>query len=647
MIRREDIAKVLEAARIEEVIGEFVKLKKVGSNLRGLCPFHTEKTPSFYVSPAKGMFKCFGCGKGGSVVNFLIEHEKFSYQEAIRFLAQKYGIDLIESEEKEDHFISKTKEEQSFHLHSFAHQWFVDQLWKTGEGNSVGLEYLRKRGLRDATIKLFGLGYSPLQKDAFLQYALKAGYGIELLRENGLISESGKDRFAGRIIFPIYSVAGRVIAFAGRILQNNSSSPKYVNSPETIIYQKSKVLYGLHVAKNKIIQKDECFLVEGYMDFISLYQQGIENVVASSGTSLTEEQIKILSRYTQNITLVYDGDVAGQKATMRAVDMLLEAGLNVRIISLPFQEDPDSFAQKHDPQEILNYFDQEKQTFIEFKTQVLLNEANKDPIKKASAITNIIQSIALIPYPLVRNHMIMEIARKHQLDENILMHELNKNLSHRSQQNNLGVPVQSTLPPFYSMSYLEQRRFRVEANIIRNLLLYGERMLEFPSEKTQTSKILAMDYILREIKEDELVFENQAFQSIFSKIEALYQENNFSWTVLLSKLDPEETSTLSSLIQEEGQLSPNWRKKDINVESTLNNQLLLKNEIDNAILEFKLVIIQQQIYELIKQIAQSTDENEQTNLMREFQKWKSYEITIEARLRHRNISPGGNLELLL
>lgn len=647
MIRREDVARVLEVAKIEEVVGEFVKLKKVGSNLRGLCPFHTEKTPSFYVSPAKGLFKCFGCGKGGSVVNFLIEHEKFTYQEAIRYLAQKYGIELVETEEQEKDLISRSKEEQAFHVHAFAHQWFVDQLWNTGEGQSVGLEYLRKRGLNDATIRHFGLGYSPLQKDAFYQHATKAGYTFEILQENGLILENKKDRFAGRIIFPIFSAAGRVIAFAGRLLQSNTSSPKYVNSPETIIYQKSKVLYGLHLAKNKILQHDECLLVEGYMDVISLFQKGIENVVASSGTSLTEDQIRLLSRFTENITLLYDGDQAGQKATMRAVDLLLESGLHVRIISLPPKDDPDTFAQRHSSSEIVNYFDHHKQTFIEFKSQVLLTEAGKDPIKKASAIANIIKSVSLIPNQLMRNHFVMEIAAQHELDENILMRELNNQLNQHLTKRGFNISPGTSFNSTYSISLFERRRFLAEANVLRMLLLYGERFLELTHDKQHSYTVMVMDYLIKEIKDDDLNFENQVFQSIFQKLLSLYEANNFSWGMLMSRLDPEETSTLSQLIQDEGQLSPNWRKKDITVESIMNNQLLLKNEIDNAILEFKLVIIQQHIHDITQKISQTTDDKEMEYLIREFQKWKSYETTIESKLRGRNISPGGNLEQFL
>jgi DNA primase len=647
MIRKEDIARVLETARIEEVIGDFVKLKRSGSTYVGLCPFHSEKTPSFHVNPALGIFKCFGCGKGGNIITFLREHEKFSYIEAIRYLAQRYGIELIEvrDEISEEEQISRTEEEQAYHIHSFAHQWFMEQLWETGEGQSVGLEYFRKRGLTDATIKKFGLGYSPIQKDAFLQYALKQGYSIESLQKNGLVTEHKLDKFAGRVIFPIHSIAGRVIAFAGRLLQSNSNAPKYLNSPETIIYKKNQTLYGLHHAKSKIVHQDECFLVEGYMDVLSLSQLGFENVVASSGTSLTEGQIRLLSRYTENVTILYDGDTAGQKATLRAIDMLLEAGLSIRIISLPPSEDPDTFALKHKYEEVNDYFRQHKQTFIEFKAAKLLQEAQNDPIKKAEAIADIVRSISLIPKPVIRDQFILDVAKKFELNEKTLMLELNKQLSQRLYK---GAAVTTSSPSQQILSTFstERDRYLAELNLLRTLLLHGDRELTLYDEDNLPTSMLAAQYVIQELESDQISFENPDFQNIYQKILQLVQENNFSLKTLITLLDAGEATTISSLLMEQTQLSSNWEENDIFVESTQNNNYLLLNEINTTILRLKYSIVQQHIFVIEQALKNNPDEEKLQELLHDYIRWDKLAKEIGKHL-HLNINPGKSIEHFL
>ncbi|MCK4408075.1 MAG: DNA primase, partial [Bacteroidales bacterium] len=400
MISPETISAIFETARIEEVIGDFVNIKKRGVNYIGLCPFHNEKTPSFTVSPSKGIYKCFGCGKGGNSVNFIMEHERYSYPEALKYLAKKYNIEIEEEEQTPEQLQALDEQEGLYFVSTFAQKYFTENLFKKDEGKAIGLTYFKERDFTESTIKKFQLGYGIDKWDDFTQQALSSGYKIDYLIKTGLtISKENKhyDRFRGRVLFPIHNLSGKVIGFGGRILSSEKSKAKYVNSPESDIYNKSKVLYGIYFSRNAIINKNNCFLVEGYTDVISLHQAGIENVVASSGTSLTTDQIKLIKRYTPNITILYDGDEAGVKASFRGIDMILEEGMNVRIVLFPEGEDPDSYARNNHASEVQEFISKKAEDFISFKTNLLIKETKNDPIKKAALIKEIVKTIALIP----------------------------------------------------------------------------------------------------------------------------------------------------------------------------------------------------------------------------------------------------------
>ncbi|MDP4282714.1 MAG: DNA primase, partial [Bacteroidota bacterium] len=406
MITQDTISNILSATRIEDVVGDFVSLKRRGVNYIGLCPFHNEKTPSFTVSPAKGIYKCFGCGKAGNAVNFLMEHEHFSYPEALRFLAKRYQIEIDEEVQTPEQLQEQNEKDALFLLNSYAQQFFEKNLFDTEEGKAIGLSYLKKRGFREDIIRKFQLGYSPEKWDALVSSAQENGYKPEYLAKTGLgIPKENRmtDRFHGRVIFPIHSVTGRITGFGGRIMTDNKQVAKYINSPESDIYDKSRSLYGLFLAKNSIVSHDTCLLVEGYTDVISLYQAGIDNVVASSGTSLTQEQVKLILRYTPNITILYDGDPAGIKASMRGIDMVLEQGMNVRIVLLPDGDDPDSFARKNRAADVEKFIKDNAVNFILFKTKILLDETSGDPIKKAALIKEIVKTISLIPDAISRS----------------------------------------------------------------------------------------------------------------------------------------------------------------------------------------------------------------------------------------------------
>src|SRR5688572_16443635 len=419
----------MDTARIDEVVGDFVSLKRRGTSMIGLCPFYNEKTPSFNVSPARGIFKCFGCGKGGNAVNFIMEHEHYSYPEALRYLARKYNISVEEDEKAPGFDLEQLQRESLLVVTEFARKYYMQQLHETDEGKSVGLSYFHEREFTETMIEKFQLGYSPDQWRGLTDAALEAGYLLENLQKAGLtiVNEDKKfDRFRGRVMFPVHNITGKVIAFGARILKTDPKSPKYLNSPESDIYHKSKILYGIFFAKKSIIAKDECFLVEGYTDVIALHQVGIENVVASSGTSLTVEQIRLIGRYTKNITILYDGDPAGIKASLRGIDLILEEGLNVRVVLFPDGDDPDSFSRKHNSYEVAAYINEHAQDFIRFKTGLLLKDVANDPVRKAGLIREIVETIAKIPDPIIRSTYTRECSVQMEISEQILIAELNK-----------------------------------------------------------------------------------------------------------------------------------------------------------------------------------------------------------------------------
>ena len=440
MIDQPTIDRILDAANIVDVVSEFVTLRKRGINYVGLCPFHTDKTPSFYVSPAKNICKCFACGEGGTAVHFIMKHEQLNYFDALRYLAKKYNIEIQERELTDKEKQRKSDRESMLIVNSWAQQYFTTQLYEHVEGKTIGLRYFAERGFREDTIRKFQLGYSLDKRDALYKEATKNGYKKEFLEKTGLVIayDNGgvNDRFRGRVIFPVHTLSGKVVAFGGRVLKKDEKTAKYVNSPESEIYHKSNELYGIYFAKQAIVKEDRCFLVEGYTDVISMHQAGIENVVASSGTALTQGQIRLIHRFTSNITVLYDGDAAGIKAALRGIDLLLEDGMNVKVVLLPDGEDPDSFARKHNASQFSEFIRQSETDFIRFKTRLLLDDAGTDPIKRSALITDIIRTVAIIPDNIARSIYIRECSAMMEIDEQVLLNEVNKiRLSKEERQN--------------------------------------------------------------------------------------------------------------------------------------------------------------------------------------------------------------------
>jgi DNA primase len=426
MIAQKSIQEIMDAARIEDVVGDFVALRRTGANMKGLCPFHHEKTPSFTVTPSKNIFMCFGCGKGGDAITFVREHESLGYAEALRYLAKKYGIQVVETEDSAGQAQERQLHESLFIVNDYALGYYQNKLFGTDYGKSVGLAYFKQRGFREDTVRKFGLGFAPDARNEFTATATKKGHSLELLQKAGLTSPHEHDFFRGRVMFPIHNASGKVAAFAGRILLKDAKAPKYINSPETEVYNKSKTLYGLHLAKRDMRKLDECVIVEGYTDCISLHQAGIENVVASSGTALTTGQLHLIRRYTPNVKFIFDGDQAGIKASLRGLDIVLEQDMNVKIVPLPQGEDPDSYLQKVGGAAFAEYAKTNAKDFVLFKTELLLEEAQGDPIKKAALVRDIVESISKIPDPIKRAVFVRECATMMQMDEQVLVVEMNK-----------------------------------------------------------------------------------------------------------------------------------------------------------------------------------------------------------------------------
>lgn len=573
MIPKETVDEILETSRVEEVVGEHVNLKKRGANLLGLCPFHNEKTPSFTVSPAKGIYKCFGCGKAGSSVNFLMDHEHYTYPEALRFLANKYNIE-IEEEELSAEDIQKGNERESLFLISqFAAEYFKEQLHETEDGKAIALSYFKERELRDDIIEKFGLGYNPDDWSAFTKTALDKGYNLDYLEKTGLTIVKGEkqfDRFKGRVMFPIHNVSGRVIAFGGRTLLADKKVAKYLNSPESDIYHKSRVLYGLYFAKKQIIASDNCYLVEGYTDVIRLHQSGIENVVASSGTSLTVGQIRLIKRYTSNITVLFDGDAAGIKAAFRGIDMILEEGLNVKVVTFPEGEDPDSFAQKNDAESLVNYLNNESTDFIRFKTQILLEEVGNDPIKRAGLIKDIVSSIALIPDPIARSVYIQECSNLLDIDEKALLLELNKirrnklnkKLSQSQEPQEIPVPDYVETPePKADMSFKSTETFQ-EEDVIKTLIKFGDKDITIDGEEGEKVTLNVSQYVIYEIEKDGLSFNNGLYQKIYGLfVEATQNGKVISESFLVANENQEISAFVIESLLDKYALSLNWEEK--------------------------------------------------------------------------------------
>jgi len=521
MIDQATVDRIFSTAQIQEVVSDFVSLKKRGVNYIGNCPFHNEKTPSFIVSPAKGICKCFGCGKGGNAVNFIMEIEQVNYYEALKYLAKKYNIEIVEKEATPEEKQKQSDRDSMLIVSTFAQEYFSKVLKGTQEGQAVGLSYFRERGFRDDIIEKFQLGYCRDLRDGFTKAALEKGYKLEYLEKTGLTivrDDYQADRFKGRVMFPIHSVAGKVIGFGGRILADNKKTAKYLNSPESEIYSKSRILYGMFHAKRSIVQEDRCILVEGYTDVLSMHQSGIENVVASSGTSLTVDQIKLIKRFTKNITILYDGDQAGIKASFRGINMVLEEGLNVKVLSLPEGEDPDSFAKSKSASELVAYIAENQTDFIRFKTEILLAHAGDDPIKRAELINDIVETIKVIPDNVVQSVYVRECSSLLDIGEDVIYSALGK--KSRSVQKNGGrnVVAKPRPPQIHPAQTVTKDSLEYhERDIARLLILYGKKELSRSIMDGQEIVVSVADFIRLEIIDGEMGVTTELYASVLEK----------------------------------------------------------------------------------------------------------------------------------
>ena len=642
MIPQDTITNILDTVRIEEVVGDFVSLKKRGANLIGVCPFHKEKTPSFIVSPAKGIFKCFGCGKAGDSVRFIMEHEHYSYPEALRFLAQKYGIVIEEKERTPEEMVALNERERMFNVNSFAQQYFSDIMKNNDEGIAVGMSYFRERGFRDAVIDKFQLGYCLNQRDAFIQHAIKNGYSKELLLKVGLASgneERAYDKYQGRVIFPIHNLTGKVIGFGARILSGDKTKAKYLNSPESEIYNKSQTLYGIYFAKNEISRLDNCILVEGYADVLSMHQAGIENTVASSGTSLTTEQIRLISRYTKNITILYDGDSAGIHAALRGTDMILEEGMNVRIVVLPPDEDPDSFVQ-HNPIEVVReYISNNAKDFISFKTQLLLQNVQNDPIRRAEVLKDIVGSIAVIPDAIYRATYIRECSRLMEMPEQSLMNELNKLLRAKAKKTGFGqqeqevviedVKIEQQLSPVDIVPV----GFYQEQELVKLLLMYGDKDIDVDGFDENNNpvvyKISVASFIIDDLKNDDLLFNEDVHKIIFDIFDRALDEGVLpKEQYFISNENPQIAELAANLLSSKYKLD-NWEKHDIKVKT---EEDVLSKMVVSTILRFKDMVIDDKRNDITKQIMESTNIDDQMILLHKKKKLDELRIKINKEL---------------
>ncbi|MFK2119509.1 MAG: DNA primase [Bacteroides fragilis] len=584
MIDQATIDRILDAAQIVEVVSDFVTLRKRGVNYVGLCPFHNEKTPSFSVSPSKGLCKCFSCGKGGNAVHFIMEHEQMSYPEALRYLAKKYNIEIKERELTNEEKEVQSNRESMFIVNNFARDYFQNILKNHIDGRSIGLAYFRQRGFRDDIIDKFQLGFSTEGCDALAQEALRKGFKQEFLVKTGLCYETDdhklRDRFWGRVMFPVHTLSGKVVAFGGRVLSTeNKKLAKYVNSPESEIYHKSNELYGIYFAKQAIVKQDRCFLVEGYTDVISMHQSGVENVVASSGTSLTPGQIRLIHRFTNNITVLYDGDMAGIKASIRGIDMLLEEGMNIKVCLLPDGDDPDSFARKHNATEFQNFIQEHETDFIRFKAQLLMEDAGKDPMKRAELINDIVRSIAVIPEAIVRDVYIKECGQLLRIEDKLLVSEVAKRRELQAEKgnkpiasNNAPTPQPGEMPPPFPPEEMEadtyqsfipqegkegQEFYKYERLIIQMIVRYGEKvMCNLTDEEGNEVPVTVVEYVINDLKEDELAFHNPLHRRILSEAsEHIHDQEFASERFFVAHPDPKISTIATELASDRYQLS--------------------------------------------------------------------------------------------
>lgn len=618
MIDQPTVDRIIDAAQIVDVVSDFVTLRKRGVNYVGLCPFHTDKTPSFYVSPAKGLCKCFSCGQGGNAVHFIMAHEQMTYPEALRYLAKKYHIEIQERELTNEEKEVQNTRESMFIINNFARDYFQNILHNHVDGRSIGMAYFRQRGFRDDIIDKFQLGYCTESHDALAQEALRKGYKKEYLVKTGLCYETDdhklRDRFWGRVIFPVHTLSGKVIAFGGRVLssQTKGIKVKYVNSPESDIYHKSNELYGIFFAKQAIVKQDRCFLVEGYTDVISMHQSGVENVVASSGTALTGGQIRLIHRFTNNITVLYDGDVAGIKASLRGIDMLLEEGMNIKVCLLPDGEDPDSFARKHSSVEFQEFIKLHEVDFLRFKTNLLLEDAGKDPIKRAELISNLVQSISIIPEAIVRDVYIKECAQLLRVEDKLLVAEVAKRREAQVEKSNkptpgnnqeaplVGPDGREMPPPFPPdeapddyQSFIPQEGkegqefYKYERLIIQMVIRYGEKtMCNIADEEGNEVPISVTEYVVNDLKQDDLALHNPLHRRILTEAAGHIHDNGFvASRYFLSHADMEISRLATDLVSDKYQLRKSQR------EITMTDDERLYDMVPMFMINFKNAIV--------------------------------------------------------
>ena len=690
MIDQPTIDRILDAAQIVDIVSDFVTLRKRGVNYVGLCPFHDDKTPSFYVSPSKGLCKCFSCGKGGNAVHFIMEHEQMNYPEALKYLAKKYGIEIKERELSSEEKLMQSERESLFIVNNFARDYFQNILKNHVDGRSIGMAYFRNRGFRDDIIEKFQLGYCTESHDAMAQEAIKKGFKKEYLVKTGLCYETDdhrlRDRFWGRVIFPVHTLSGKVVAFGGRVLSSATKGVKvkYVNSPESEIYHKSNELYGIYFAKQAIVKQDRCFLVEGYTDVISMHQSGVENVVASSGTALTPGQIKLIHRFTNNITVLYDGDVAGIKASLRGIDMLLEEGMNIKVCLLPDGEDPDSFARKHNATEFQKFIQDNETDFIRFKTNLLLEDAGKDPIKRAELISNLVQSISIIPEAIVRDVYIKECSQLLRIEDKLLVSEVAKRRetqaekqaeqrNRETRKNNaarnaaqaplpdgMQPPYPEDMPPYPMdgempdggaplpseaaeyVSYIPQEGkegqefYKYERLILQMVVRYGEKVLcNVPDEEGKETPITVTEYVVNDLKEDELAFHNPLHRQMLAEAaEHIHNEGFTAERYFLAHPDSTISKLSTELIADRYQLSKYHSK----AQRLVTDEERLFELVPTLMINFKFAIISEEMKHMMYALqdpAVANDEEQCTSIMKRYSELREIKSIMAKRLGDR------------
>lgn len=653
MIDPETVDRIYAAANIVDIVSDYVTLRRKGVNYVACCPFHNEKTPSFVVSPAKGLFKCFGCGKGGNAVTFLMEHESLTYPEALKMVAKRYGIEVHEKELSEEEVRRNDDRESMFALNGWAAEYFANYLHHEAEGMNVGMSYFRRtRGLTDATIRKFGLGFCPAKGDRMSQAALAAGYKREFLLSTGLSLVSERDgalydRFRDRVIFPVHNISGRIVAFGGRTLRTDKAVAKYQNSPESEIYSKKRELYGLYFAKKAIQQLNFAILVEGYLDVISMHQAGIENVVSSSGTSLTTEQIRLLGRFTKNITVIYDGDAAGIHASLRGIDMILKEGMNVRVVLLPEPEDPDSFARAHTADEVQEYIRANEQDFLAFKARLLLKDAEGDPIRKAALIGDMVQSIAQIPDAIQRSVFIKECARIMDIDEQILISEVARKRLTTSGDRETDEFLRRQTVQWQREAAQHEVEYtrRVEAGssfealereIVKYLLKYGHCSFDFKEGREMVPCNVA-EVIFGELSDDNITFRNPVYAKIMATYRAQWEQTGPGVEVpvrlFLNHVDPEVCNAAVDLLTADDNYvaSELWRRKEVHVESEAE---MLAVGVPKAVTLYKSKVIDSLIKELNARLADDTlADAEQEEVLRRLDGYNRVKVQIAHKLR--------------